>query len=114
MPSKFYVENYKKTNEWLRENAPDYVNQCVQELTNYVSQLGERTLKAELAMQTMEKGFYKGLAAINEIHQLSDSIKANQEYSSNQLKVLCDELEAAESVTEPKENQGQTEGAGDP
>ena len=29
--SQFYKDNCEKSNQWLLENAPDYVNQCLEE-----------------------------------------------------------------------------------
>ncbi|KKM17265.1 hypothetical protein LCGC14_1677490 [marine sediment metagenome] len=53
MVSKFYAENCERTNEWLRENAPEYVIKCVRELADITLSFGKRTTEAETLLQLL-------------------------------------------------------------
>ena len=37
MPSKYYEDNWEKANEWLRDNAPDYVLATIEEAFQIMS-----------------------------------------------------------------------------
>ncbi len=39
MPSEHYKQNWDKANEWLHENAPDYVLESVKELADISERL---------------------------------------------------------------------------
>ena len=32
MPSEFYNQNWERSNEWLKDNAPEYVLECIREM----------------------------------------------------------------------------------
>ena len=53
MPSKFYVENCGRTNEWLQKNAPKYVTKCIQELADTALSLGKRAVEAETVLHQL-------------------------------------------------------------
>lgn len=35
-PSQFYIDHHQQADQWLRDNAPDYVLDVIQEMTDFI------------------------------------------------------------------------------
>ena len=85
MPSKYYNENWKKTNEWLNKNAPEYVIKCVEELAVLATNMSKDLLDINKSFMQINAGLSRQSIKIQEIKQDLNSLDARLQYRQGGL-----------------------------
>lgn len=52
--TQHFKENWERSNEWLKENAPDYVFECVEELSHHMILAIRELEKVQKALDEIE------------------------------------------------------------
>lgn len=85
MPSRHYIENWAKANEWLNEHAPEYVVKCVEELAGLATKMSKDLLDLNKSFMKINTGISRQSIKIQEIKQGLDSLDARLQHRQSEL-----------------------------